>query len=112
MTEMIEAAILERVRDEPMLEHTRTWAAINSGTRNLAGLKTMAATFADAFSVLPGEVTLIDPAPVSSVASDGKVSALDQGRHLVVRVRPDAPVRILLTAHMDTVYPVDHPFQD
>ncbi|MDI1297315.1 MAG: hydrolase, partial [bacterium] len=26
-------------------------------------------------------------------------------------VRPDAPIRILLTGHMDTVFPVDHPFQ-
>jgi glutamate carboxypeptidase len=57
-------------------------------------------------------VALIDPAPATSVASDGNVSALDHGRHLVVRVRPDAPVRMLFTGHMDTVYPVDHPFQD
>lgn len=111
MTEMTEAAILERVRDEPMLEHTRAWAAINSGTRNLAGLKTMAATLADAFSALPGEVALVDPAPATSVASDGNISALEHGRHLVVRVRPDATVRTLFTGHMDTVYPVDHPFQ-
>jgi glutamate carboxypeptidase len=112
MTEMTEAAILERVRDEPMLEHTRAWAEINSGTRNLAGLKTMAATLADAYSALPGEVSLIDPAPATSVASDGNISAIDHGRHLVVRVRPDAAVRMLFTGHMDTVYPVDHPFQD
>jgi glutamate carboxypeptidase len=112
MTEMTEAAILERVRDEPMLGHTRAWAAINSGTRNLAGLKTMAATLADAFSVLPGELALIEPTPATSVAPDGNVSALDHGRHLVVRVRPDAAVRMLFTGHMDTVYPVDHPFQD
>jgi len=112
MTEMTEAAILERVRDEPMLEHTRAWAAVNSGTRNLAGLKTMAATLADSFSVLPGEVALIDPAPATSVASDGHIGALDHGRHLVVRVRPDAPVRMLFTGHMDTVYPADHPFQE
>ena len=112
MIEMTETALLDRVRDEPMLEHTRTWAAINSGTRNLSGLKTMAAALGDAFSVLPGEVSLIDPAPATSVAADGKVSALDHGRHLVVRVRPEAPVRMLFTGHMDTVYPVDHPFQD
>ena len=112
MTEMIEAAILERVRDEPMLEHTRAWATINSGTRNLAGLEAMATALADAFSVLPGEVALIEPAPATSVASDGTISALDHGRHLVVRVRPDAPARMLFTGHMDTVYPVDHPFQE
>jgi glutamate carboxypeptidase len=112
MTDEGEAAILERVRDEPMLEHTRAWAAINSGTRNLAGLKTMAGALGDAFSALPGEVSLIEPAAATSVATDGKVSTLDHGRHLVVRVRPEAPARMLFTGHMDTVYPVDHPFQD
>jgi len=29
-----------------------------------------------------------------------------------VTARPQAPVRVLLTGHMDTVFPVDHPFQE
>ena len=28
-----------------------------------------------------------------------------------LRVRPDAPVQLLLTGHMDTVFAADHPFQ-
>ncbi|HEX7695036.1 MAG TPA: hydrolase, partial [Sphingomonas sp.] len=112
MTDNGEAAAIERVRDEPMLEHTRAWAAINSGTRNLDGLRTMAGALADAFSALPGEVSLIEPESATNVAADGVVSAIDHGRHLVVRVRPEASVRMLFTGHMDTVYPVDHPFQD
>src|SRR5690606_9104356 len=31
--------------------------------------------------------------------------------HLVLRVRPEAGRRFLLTGHMDTVYPAEHPFQ-
>lgn len=112
MTNKGEAAIVERVSAEPMLEHTRAWAAINSGTRNLAGLTTMAGALADAFSVLPGDLSLVEPAPATSVSTDGSVRALDHGKHLLLRVRPDAPVRMLFTGHMDTVYPVDHPFQD
>jgi glutamate carboxypeptidase len=112
MTDKGEAAAIERVRDEPMLEQTRAWAAINSGTRNLDGLRTMADALADAYSALPGEVSLVDPAPATAVAADGSVAAIGHGRHLVVRVRPAAPVRMLFTGHMDTVYPVDHPFQD
>src|SRR3546814_13592061 len=34
------------------------------------------------------------------------------GHHLHLAVRPDAPVQMLFTGHMDTVYPADHPFQD
>ncbi|MBS0480251.1 MAG: hydrolase [Proteobacteria bacterium] len=105
------SALLDQVGAEPMLDHTRAWAAINSGTRNLDGLKAMASTLADAFSVLPGGVSLVDPAPVESVSVDGNLGAVDHGRHLVLRVRPDAETRMLFTGHMDTVYPLDHAFQ-
>src|SRR3569623_410050 len=105
-------ALLDRLAAEPMLDHTRDWAAVNSGTRNLAGLNAMASTLADAISALPGDVSLIEPEPASNVSPDGKVALIDHGRHLVVKVRPDAPVRMLFTGHMDTVYPADHPFQD
>src|SRR3569623_790594 len=105
-------ALLDRLAAEPMRDHTRDWAAVNSGTRNLAGLKAMASALADAYSVLPGNVSLIEPEPASSVSADGKVAMSDHGRHLVVKVRPDAPVRMLFTGHMDTVYPADHPFQN
>lgn len=105
------AAVVDRVSAEPMLGHTRHWAAVNSGTRNLAGLATMAGMLADAFAALPGDVSLVAPEPATNVGPDGSVSAIEHGRHLVVRVRPDAPVRMLFTGHMDTVYPADHPFQ-
>ncbi|MBN8814684.1 MAG: hydrolase [Sphingomonas sp.] len=104
--------LLDRLGAAPMLGNTRAWAAINSGTRNLAGLKTMAGTLADAFSALPGDISLINPSPAESVASDGSVSAIEHGRHLVLSVRPDAGVRMLFTGHMDTVFPADHAFQD
>jgi glutamate carboxypeptidase len=37
---------------------------------------------------------------------------MPHGRHLHLTVRPTAPVQILLTGHMDTVFAADHPFQD
>jgi glutamate carboxypeptidase len=107
----VESALIERAGAEPMLAQVRDWAAINSGTRNLAGLSTMAGLLGDAFSALPGELRFAEPAAVESVAPDGRVNQLDHGKHLVLSVRPDAPVRMLFTGHMDTVYPVDHSFQ-
>jgi len=106
-----ERAAIERVGDAPMLAQTQAWAAINSGTRNLAGLAAMAAELADAFAILPGDLTLARPAPAETLISDGTVAALDHGHHLHLTVRPHAPVQILLTGHMDTVFPADHPFQ-
>lgn len=94
-----------------MLARTEAWSTINSGTRNLAGVAAMADALADAFSALPGTIALVAPDPVESVGADGRVSALEHGRHLRLTVRPDAPVQMLFTGHMDTVYPADHPFQ-
>jgi glutamate carboxypeptidase len=107
----IERTAIERAHAAPMLERTMRWAAINSGTRNLEGLATMAALLADAFAVLPGEVALVTPEPVETVTAAGKVEPLGHGRHLLVTVRPEAPVQLLFTGHMDTVFGADHVFQ-
>ena len=94
-----------------MLAQVTRWSAVNSGTGNLAGLANMAELLADAFSALPGEIALVEPAPAERVEADGRVASVEHGRHLRLSVRPDAPVRMLFTGHMDTVYPADHPFQ-
>lgn len=106
-----EAATLDRIDAEAILARTEAWVGVNSGTRNLKGLATVAEMLADRFSALPGELALVDPAPVDTVTSAGEVQTLDHGRHIHLAVRPDAPVQILLTGHMDTVYGADHPFQ-
>ena len=107
----IERDAVDTAGAAPMLAQVETWAAINSGTRNLAGLAKMAGLLGDALAIMPGEITLIEPTPVDSVGADGVVSAIEHGKHLHLVVRPDAPVRMLFTGHMDTVYPVDHAFQ-
>jgi glutamate carboxypeptidase len=107
----IERDAVETAGAAPMLSQVEAWARVNSGTRNLAGLATMAGLLGDAFAMLPGEIALVQPMPVDSVGPDGLVSTIEHGKHLHLVVRPDAPVRMLFTGHMDTVYPVDHPFQ-
>ncbi|WP_022684180.1 hydrolase [Sphingobium bisphenolivorans] len=106
-----EQMVLERAAEAPMLAQVERWAGVNSGSRNLPGLASIAALLADAFSVLPGKIDLIEPAPVQAVAPDGSLGDVAHGRHLQLSVRPDAPVRLLLTGHMDTVFPADHNFQ-
>lgn len=107
----IERDAVARIEAGPMLGQVMRWSAVNSGTGNPLGLATMAGLLADAFSALPGDVVLVDPAPADRVEADGRVVAVEHGRHLRLSVRPDAPVRMLFTGHMDTVYPADHPFQ-
>lgn len=101
---------LERAADAPMLAQVEKWAAVNSGTGNLPGLQTVAGLLADAFAGLPGEVRLVAADPVESVDSAGTVNTIQRGDHLHLRVRPEAPVQLLLTGHMDTVFAADHPF--
>jgi glutamate carboxypeptidase len=107
----IEQATLEHAAAEPMLAQVEAWAQINSGSRNLAGLAAMAETLAAAFANLPGEIALEAPEPVEAMEPDGSLRALDHGRNLHLRIRPQAPIQLLLTGHMDTVFAADHPFQ-
>ncbi len=94
-----------------MLDQVEQWCVINTGTANLEGLAEQAGLLANAFSTLPGEVELVDPAPVTAVASDGSEFVKPHGAHMVLRVRPRANRRVLLTGHMDTVFPKEHSFQ-
>ncbi len=106
-----ERALIEPIDQSAMLARTQRWSAINSGIGNLAGLQRQADELAEVFSTLPGEIELREPAPVTAVNEGGNEVELAHGRHLVLRVRPKAPRRFLLTGHMDTVYPPEHPFQ-
>lgn len=106
-----ELEMLDRAGDAPMLDQVERWARVNSGSHNMAGLAEMAALLADAFSALPGEPKLIEGTPVESIDTDGRTITRTMGRHMLLPVRPGAPVRLLLTGHMDTVFAAGHPFQ-
>ena len=104
-------ALVAAIDQQAMLAQVQAWGAVNTGTANLPGLEALAATLAEAFSALPGEVEFVEPAPVTSVNAAGQEVEQAFGRHVVLRVRPEAERRLLLTGHMDTVFPADHPFQ-
>jgi len=107
----IERAVVERAAAEPMLDQVLDWAAVNSGSRNLAGLERMADLLVDAFAALPGLIRLERPAQVEAVDLNGRTIDVEHGRHLHLTVRPTAPVQLLFTGHMDTVFGADHAFQ-
>jgi glutamate carboxypeptidase len=106
--ECLERAIAAQ---DAMLGQVEAWSAINSGSRNMDGLARVAGELANAFAVLPGAINLIDAAPVEAIDATGRAYALAHGQHLHLKVRPEAPLQILLTGHMDTVFAADHPFQ-
>ena len=106
-----ERQVLDTIDQQPMLDQVQTWAAVNSGSGNLDGLAATARMLVSAFSVLPGEVTLVDAEPVERVLANGTIKTVHHGQHLLVTVRPDSPTQLLFTGHMDTVFPDDHEFQ-
>jgi glutamate carboxypeptidase len=105
--------LLERLdgESEAMVARTEAWSAINSGSHELAGLQRMRGPLTDAFAALPGAVT-VEPLPSSRrVRADGQVIDVEHSPSIRVSVRPEAPIKVALTGHYDTVFPVAHPFQ-
>lgn len=74
------------------------WANINSGSGHLAGLDRMRAALHAGFARIPG--VLLEELPCAGTAAALRVS-----------VRPDAPFRVLLSGHFDTVYEANDAFQ-
>ncbi|MCK0098149.1 hydrolase [Qipengyuania sp. S6317L1] len=103
---------LSDIDQDTMLSQVIAWSRINTGTANLDGLARQIDVLAEAFSALPGEIEYVDPAPVTVVNASGEEVEKPHGKHMVLRVRPTANRRILLTGHMDTVFPKDYFFQD
>ena len=78
----IEQDCVERAAAEPMLAQVEAWAAINSGSRNLAGLERMADMLVDAFAALPGLLRLERPGAVKAVDVRGQEMAIEYGRRV------------------------------
>ncbi|HUP90658.1 MAG TPA: hydrolase [Solimonas sp.] len=84
---------------------------INSGTFNAEGVNRVAARLRTLFEPLGAEVEAVDVSPQRSTADDGQVRERPLGRALRLRKRPDAPLRVFLAGHLDTVFDLAHPFQ-
>jgi glutamate carboxypeptidase len=67
----IERDAVERAMAVDMLRQVEGWSAINSGSRNLGGLAAMAGQLAEALSILPGDVRLVEPEPVEALDESG-----------------------------------------
>ncbi|MEL6379773.1 MAG: hydrolase [Pseudomonadota bacterium] len=96
---------------EEMTATLLDWCAQNSGSHNLDGLAAMRAKLLAAFGCLDARVETMAAGTQEVVTRDGDVIIRPMGDLVHVVARPEAPIRVLLTGHMDTVFPADHPFQ-
>jgi glutamate carboxypeptidase len=107
----LETSVLCHIDQAAMLSQVQLWCGVNSGSFNLKGLTETAHMLVREFAQLPGNAALVQAQPTTRVLNNGDIDEMQHGDHLVVTVRPDAPIQLLFTGHMDTVFPVDHAFQ-
>lgn len=96
---------------DEMLRRVAAWAAINSGTRNIAGVNAVGAAVAEVLAPLAESVQRVALPGFASIDDAGHVTRESVGDAWVYRARPEAARRVLMCIHLDTVYPKDHAFQ-
>lgn len=108
-----ERAVLDWIdtRAGHMIDTVKAWSAINSGSHNADGLERMRAELEAAFAETGGEISAVELPPTTVVEPDGTVRERSFTPSFHCRIRPQAPVRIVMTGHHDTVFPVDSHFQ-
>lgn len=109
-----ERAVLDWIdtRADGMIATVKDWVRINSGSRNADGLEAMRHQLETVFAETGGTIRAVDLDPVTSVSPDGMVGEQRFTPSFHLSVRPEAPVRIVLTGHHDTVFPASDSFQD
>lgn len=87
-----------------MVELLKRWSNINSWSDNISGLNEMLSTLQSTFASLGGKMETINVPSRLIVDSKGHVFEKEQGKVLHITKHPNAPIKVFLGGHMDTVY--------
>ena len=98
-------------RGEALVGRAVDWCAVNSGSRNTAGLEAQREALAEILGRLPGVVENLALLPSTEIGADGAPRPQPHPDALRLTVRPQAPTQVVLTGHYDTVYPAESPFR-
>jgi glutamate carboxypeptidase len=94
-----------------MLASTLALVNINSGSLNADGVNRVADQLIQIAQPLEANVERIKVAPFVAIDNQGNASEHPLGDAIKLTKRPDAPLKVFLCAHLDTVFPKDHAFQ-
>lgn len=98
-------------REKAMQSLTESLCGINSGSWHQAGVERVAKAIIPHFVELGFEHSLIPLPDIEKVNDQGDTQAVAlELMHILTR-RPDAPIQVLCTGHLDTVFPEDSSFQ-
>jgi glutamate carboxypeptidase len=94
-------------QERRMIDRVVGWANINSFSHNAAGIAALADRVAADFSGLGAVLSRHEFAPAKSIDPRGNTIQTSLGPAISMIKRPEAPIRVLLNIHLDTVYPPD-----
>lgn len=94
-----------------MVEQLHHFCEINSGTANLTGLAQILDSLQIAYQPLADLIQIKKLPSLSMMNMSGELCIQNYGDALFIRKRPHLKRRILLSGHMDTVYPENSTFQ-
>jgi len=94
-------------RGDAMVQRAVRWSEIASGSTDAEGLERMRHALGEAAAAaIPGvRIETVPLAPTTLVDRTGNVTERLHGPALRLSVRPEAPVRIAMSGHFDTVFP-------
>ncbi len=94
-----------------MVSQLQQLCLINSGTSNLAGISLMHDALKNCYAPIADALLTKKLPSFSAIDMHGKTQEVFCGDSLFIQKRPHLKRRVLLTGHMDTVYPEDSGFQ-
>ncbi|MGC1181921.1 hydrolase [Legionella sp.] len=105
--------LIDTIKDnqKTMVQQLYQFCEINSGTFNLPGLAQMLNKLQIAYKPIADTIQIKKLHSLPMINMSGDTSLQHFGDALFIRKRPHLKRRILLSGHMDTVYPETSPFQ-
>lgn len=88
------------------------WCNHNTGSRNYSSVASFLPRLENAFAQLGGEIKHLPLEKERVVLANGEIKEIDLGHSLHVKMRPNAPIQLVLTGHYDTVFGADSHFQN
>lgn len=98
-------------QEKTLTELLFNWSNINSGSDNLPGLNQMVILLEQSFAKLNGTHKRISLAERTIIDKQGIISLRPAGQALHITKRLEAPFKVFLGGHMDTVFDISHPYQ-
>ena len=95
-----------------MIDSTITLANINSGSFNADGVNKVRKKIEQLIEPLNASSQVIELKPLEFINNDGSNSLRPLGSALRVSKHNQAPLKVFLCAHMDTVFSTEHSFQN